>query len=276
MSAHTNAVAKTAPSTLILLREDIAGVAVLTLNDPETRNSLSEAMLEALGDALTAIAHDKSVRAVVLAANGPAFSAGHNLKELSRRRSDEDGGRAYFKHMMTTCSIMMQQIVTLPQPVIAAVQATATAAGCQLVASCDLAVASRTAKFATPGVNIGLFCSTPMVALSRNVSRKHAMEMLLTGELIAAEHAARIGLINHVTEPGRERDEALKLAKTIAAKSALTVKLGKEAFYRQIEMPLHEAYSYTAEVMVENMLARDAEEGIGAFIDKRPPKWEDR
>ena len=276
MSAHTNAAAKTAPSTLILLREDIAGVAVLTLNDPETRNSLSEAMLEALGDALTAIAHDKSVRAVVLAANGPAFSAGHNLKELSRRRSDEDGGRAYFKHMMTTCSIMMQQIVTLPQPVIAAVQATATAAGCQLVASCDLAVASRTAKFATPGVNIGLFCSTPLVALSRNVSRKHAMEMLLTGELIAAEHAARIGLINHVTEPGRERDEAVKLAKTIAAKSALTVKLGKEAFYRQIEMPVHQAYSYTAEVMVENMLARDAEEGIGAFIDKRPPKWEDR
>ena len=276
MSAHTNAAAKTAPSTLILLREDIAGVAVLTLNDQETRNSLSEAILEALGDALTAIAHDKSVRAVVLAANGPAFSAGHNLKELSRRRSDEDGGRAYFKHMMTTCSIMMQQIVNLPQPVIAAVQATATAAGCQLVASCDLAVASRTAKFATPGVKIGLFCSTPMVALSRNVSRKHAMEMLLTGELIAAEHAARIGLINHVTEPGRERDEALKLAKTIAAKSALTVKLGKEAFYRQIEMPVHQAYSYTAEVMVENMLARDAEEGIGAFIDKRPPKREDR
>ena len=276
MSAHTTAAAKAAPSTLILLREDIAGVAVLTLNDPETRNSLSEAMLEALGDALTAIAHDKSVRVVVLAANGPAFSAGHNLKELSRRRSDEDGGRAYFKHMMATCSTMMQQIVKLPQPVIAAVQATATAAGCQLVASCDLAVASRTAKFATPGVNIGLFCSTPMVALSRNVSRKHAMEMLLTGEFITAEHAARIGLINAVTEPGRERDEALKLAKTIAAKSAVTVKLGKEAFYRQIEMPLDEAYSYTAEVMVENMLARDAEEGIGAFIDKRQPKWEDR
>ena len=277
MSAHTTAAAKAAPSTtLILLREDIAGVAVLTLNDPETRNSLSEAMLEALGDALTAIAHDKSVRVVVLAANGPAFSAGHNLKELSRRRSDEDGGRAYFKHMMATCSTMMQQIVKLPQPVIAAVQATATAAGCQLVASCDLAVASRTAKFATPGVNIGLFCSTPMVALSRNVSRKHAMEMLLTGELITAEHAARIGLINAVTEPGRERDEALKLAKTIAAKSAVTVKLGKEAFYRQIEMPLDEAYSYTAEVMVENMLARDAEEGIGAFIDKREPKWQDR
>ena len=276
MSAHTTAAAKTASSSLILLREDIAGVAILTLNDPETRNSLSEAMLEALGDALTAIAHDKSARAVMLAANGPAFSSGHNLKELSRRRSDEDGGRAYFKHMMSTCSIMMQQIVTLPQPVIAAVQATATAAGCQLVASCDLAVASRAAKFATPGVNLGLFCSTPMVALSRNVSRKHAMEMLLTGEMISAEHAARIGLINAVTEPGREREEALKLAKKIAAKSSLTVKLGKEAFYRQLEMPLAEAYRYTAEVMVENMLARDAEEGIGAFIEKRAPEWEDR
>jgi enoyl-CoA hydratase/carnithine racemase len=276
MSVHSTAAAKAAPSTLILLREDIAGVAVLTLNDPDTRNSLSEAMLEALGDALTAIAHDTSVRAVVLAANGPAFSAGHNLKELTSRRSDADGGRAYFKHIVTTCSTMMQQIVRLPQPVIAAVQATATAAGCQLVASCDLAVASRTAKFATPGVNIGLFCSTPMVALSRNVSPKHAMEMLLTGEMITTEHAARIGLINHVTEPGRERDVAIKLAETIGAKSAMTVKLGKEAFYRQIEMPLHQAYSYTTEVIVENMLARDAEEGIAAFIDKRSPEWEDR
>jgi enoyl-CoA hydratase/carnithine racemase len=177
---------------------------------------------------------------------------------------------------MTMCSTMMQQIVALPQPVVAAVQATATAAGCQLVASCDLAIASRSAKFATPGVNIGLFCSTPTVALSRNISRKHAMQMLLTGELITAEHAARVGLINAVTEPGREREEALQLAKTIAAKSAFTVRLGKEAFYRQIEMPLHQAYSYATEVMVQNMLARDAEEGIAAFIDKRPPRWEDR
>src|SRR3984957_2483590 len=273
---NAQAVAAAASSALILLREDVDDVAILTLNRPQARNSLSEATLEALSDALTAIAHDRAVRAVIIAANGPAFSAGHDLKELNQRRSDADRGRAYFKHIMGLCSSMMQQVVTLLQPVIAAVQATATAAGCQLVASCDLAVASRTAKFATPGVNIGLFCSTPMVALSRNVSRKHAMEMLLTGELITAEHAARIGLINHVTEPGRERDEALKLAKTIAAKSALTVKLSKEAFYRQIEMPVHEAYSYTAEVMVENTLARDAEEGIGAFIDKRPPKWEDR
>jgi enoyl-CoA hydratase/carnithine racemase len=170
----------------------------------------------------------------------------------------------------------MQQVVTLPRPVIAAVQATATAAGCQLVASCDLAVASRSAKFATPGVNIGLFCSTPMVALSRNVARKQAMEMLLTGEMITAQDALRIGLVNRVVAPGTERDEALTLAKTIAAKSASTVTIGKETFYRQIEMPLAEAYSYTSDVMVENMLAHDAEEGISAFIDKREPKWEKR
>jgi len=273
---HAAAVAA-APSSLILLREDFAGgIAVLTLNRPQTRNSLSEAMLEALGDALTAIAHDRTVRAVVLAANGPAFCSGHDLKELSAHRADADRGRGYFKHIMTACSTMMQQIVALPQPVIAAVQATATAAGCQLVASCDLAVASRDAKFATPGVNLGLFCSTPMVALSRNVARKHAMEMLLTGEMIAADEAKRIGLVNTVVAPGHERNAALALAKKIAAKSAVTVKIGKEAFYRQLEMPLADAYSYASEVMVENMLARDAEEGIGAFIEKREPKWEDR
>jgi enoyl-CoA hydratase/carnithine racemase len=276
MSArHANAVTSS-PSSLLLLREDLAGgVAVLTLNRPQTRNSLSEAVLEALGEAFTAIAHDRGVRAVVLAANGAAFSAGHDLKEFARHRTDADRGRAYFKQIMSACSALMQQIVTLPQPVIAAVQGTATAAGCQLVASCDLAVAARTAKFATPGVNIGLFCSTPMVALSRNVPRKHAMEMLLTGEMIPAEHAERIGLVNRVVAPGGERDAAIKLAKEIAAKSALTVKIGKEAFYRQAEMPLAEAYKYTSEVMVENMLARDAEEGIGAFIEKRQPKWED-
>ena len=271
-----SAAAKASDSSLILLREDVANVAVLTLNRPHALNSLSEAMLEALGDALTAIAHDDSVRVVVLAANGPAFSAGHDLKELYQHRADEDRGRTYFKHIMTMCSTMMQQIVALPQPVIAAVQATATAAGCQLVASCDLAVAAHSAKFATPGVNIGLFCSTPMVALARNVARKHAMGMLLTGEMISAEHAERIGLINRVVAPGSERAEALALAGKIGAKSALTVKIGKEAFYRQLEMPLAEAYQYASEVMVENMLARDAEEGIGAFIGKREPKWEDR
>lgn len=286
MNAHSNAqsaaTAKGAAtaSDLILLREDLtgdhSGVAVLTLNRPAARNSLSEAMLEALSDALTAIAHDKNVRVVVLAANGPAYCAGHDLKELDAHRKDDDRGRGHFKHIMTMCSDVMQQIVRLPQPVIAAVHATATAAGCQLVASCDLAVAASTAKFATPGVNIGLFCSTPMVALSRNVSRKHAMEMLLTGELIAAEDAARIGLINHVAAAGRERAEAIRLAQKIAAKSMLTVKTGKEAFYRQAEMPLAEAYKYASEVMVENMLARDAEEGISAFIEKREPKWQDR
>ena len=216
------------------------------------------------------------MRVVILAANGPAFCAGHDLKEITARRADPDRGRAYFHRIMTLCSTAMEQIVTLPQPVIAAVHATATAAGCQLVASCDLAVASQAAKFATPGVNIGLFCSTPMVALSRNVSRKHAMEMLLTGDLIAAEDALRIGLVNHVVAPGSTHDEALALAQKIAAKSALTVKIGKEAFYRQAEMPLAEAYKYTSEVMVENMLARDAEEGISAFIEKREPKWQDR
>ncbi len=277
MNAHSaTAAAAAATSSLILLREDFADVAVLTLNRPQSLNSLSEAMLEALGDALTAIAHDDRVRAVVLAANGPAFSAGHDLKELYRRRADEDGGRAYFKHIMSMCSSMMQQIVALPQPVIAAVQATATAAGCQLVGSCDLAVASRSAKFATSGINVGLFCSTPMVALSRNVARKHAMEMLVTGEMISAEHAERIGLVNRVVAPGSEREEALKLAKIIAAKSTRAIRLGKEAFYRQLEMPLAEAYKYTADVMVENLLGRDADEGIGAFIEKRKPKWEDR
>jgi enoyl-CoA hydratase/carnithine racemase len=277
MNAQTAAAKAAAVSPeLILLREDVGSIAILTLNRPAARNSLSEALLEALGDAFTAIAHESSVRAVVLAANGPAFSAGHDLKELNARRSDPDRGRAYFKHIMGLCSGVMQQIVTLPQPVIASVASTATAAGCQLVASCDLAVASSAAKFATPGVNIGLFCSTPMVALSRNVPRKAAMEMLLTGEPIPAEEALRIGLVNRVVTPGKERAEALKFAEKIAAKSTLTVKIGKEAFYRQAEMPLAEAYKYASEVMVENMLARDAEEGISAFIEKRDPTWQDR
>jgi len=275
MNAQT--AAATTASSVILLREDKGGgVAILTLNRPQTRNSLSEELLGALSDALEAIAQERSVRVVILAANGPAFSAGHDLKELNAHRSDHDRGRAYFKNIMGLCSGVMQQIVTLPQPVIAAVQATATAAGCQLVASCDLAIASDAAKFATPGVNIGLFCSTPMVALSRNVSRKHAMEMLLTGDLISADEALRIGLVNHVVAAGLEQAEALTLAEKIAGKSTLTVKIGKEAFYRQAEMPLADAYNYASAVMVENMLARDAEEGISAFIEKRGAKWQDR
>jgi enoyl-CoA hydratase/carnithine racemase len=275
MSAQTATAAST-PSPLVLLREDRGGIAILTLNRPEARNSLSKALLETLGEALSVIARDRTVRVVVLAANGPAFSAGHDLKELNAHRSGADRGRAYFKHIMGLCSRVMQQIVTLPQPVIASVQATATAAGCQLVASCDLAVASQAAKFATPGVNIGLFCSTPMVALSRNVSRKHAMQMLLTGDLISADEAARIGLVNEVVPAGQERAAAIKLAEKIAAKSTAIVKIGKQAFYWQAEMSLADAYDYASQVMVENMLARDAEEGISAFIEKRDPKWQDR
>ena len=260
----------------VLLREDADDIAILTLNRPQARNSLSEALIAALTDSLAAVATDKRARVVVIAANGPAFSAGHDMKEMTARRSDADRGRAYFKQLMDACATMMQAIVHLPKPVIACVQGPASAAGCQLVASCDLAVASRAAKFATPGVNIGLFCSTPMVALSRNMLRKHAMEMLLTGDMISADDAQRIGLVNRVVPAGTERDAALALARQIASKSALTVKIGKEAFYRQLEMSLADAYRYAADVMVENMLARDAEEGIGAFIEKRTPSWEDR
>ena len=260
----------------VLLRERDGDIAILTLNRPQARNSLSEALIVALATAWTDIAADKSVRAVVVAAKGPAFCAGHDMKELTARRTDPDGGRGYFRHIMTTCSAMMQQIVNLPQPVIAAVQGVATAAGCQLVASCDLAVASATARFATPGVDIGLFCSTPMVALSRNVARKVAMEMLLTGDMVLAEKAAQIGLINRVVAAGTERDAALTLARQIAGKSSHVLKIGKQAFYHQLELGLAEAYAYAAEVMTKNLMARDAEEGICAFIEKRDPTWEDR
>ena len=275
MSAQTAARSSEATAP-VLVRERVKDIAVLVLNRPQARNSLSEALLAELSAAFADIAHDKTVRAVVLAANGPAFCAGHDLKELTARRSDADGGRSYFRHIMTTCSATMQQIVNLPQPVIAAVQGVASAAGCQLVASCDLAVASAAAKFATPGVDIGLFCSTPMVALSRNVARKHAMEMLLTGEMVEAEQATRIGLINRVVPPGEERTSAIALAKKIAAKSSYVLKIGKQAFYRQAELGLADAYHYASEVMTENMMARDAEEGICAFIEKRDPTWKDR
>ena len=265
-----------APPPPVLRRELLGSIAVLTLNRPEARNSLSEALICELHAALAQIRDDGNVRAVVIAANGSAFSAGHDMKELTARRADADRGRAYFAHIMNACSAMMQAIVQLPKPVVAAVQGVATAAGCQLVASCDLAVASEAAAFATPGVDIGLFCSTPMVALSRNVPRKQAMEMLLTGEPVSATTARDIGLVNRVVAAGTERDAAIALAQKVALKSAYTVKLGKAAFYRQAEMNLAEAYRYAAEVMTENMMARDAEEGIGAFIEKRAPKWQDK
>jgi enoyl-CoA hydratase/carnithine racemase len=250
-----------------------AGALVLTLARPERRNSLSEAMLGALQAGLDEAARDAGVRAIVIAAKGPAFCAGHDLKELSSRRSDADGGRAYFAKIMRQCAEMMRSIVRCPKPVIAAVQGPASAAGCQLVASCDLAVAAEEASFATPGVNIGLFCSTPMVALSRNVPRKRAMEMLLLGEMLPAQAAAEYGLVNRVVPANKLMEEALGLARLIASKPAATLAVGKEAFYRQIEMPLAEAYDYAAGVMVTNMLHAEAKEGIGAFIDKRPPDW---
>jgi enoyl-CoA hydratase/carnithine racemase len=264
------------PTASPLLREDVGNIAVLTLDRPQARNSLSEAMLAALQQELDRLAGETRIHAVVLAANGPAFSAGHDLKELTAHRADPDQGRGYTRHIMESCSAMMLAILRLPQPVIAAVEATATAAGCQLVATCDLAVASSNAKFCTPGVHIGLFCSTPMVALSRNVGRKHAMEMLFTGDMVSADDAYRIGLVNRVVAPGAAREEALQLARKIAAKSAAVVRLGKEAFYRQLEMNVVDAYNYANEVMLRNMMARDAEEGMSAFVEKRTPVWEDQ
>jgi enoyl-CoA hydratase/carnithine racemase len=270
--------ADVAPSveTPPLARTRNGAIEILTLARPKSRNSLSEAMLGALAAAFADIRTDPAVRAVVLTAEGPVFSAGHDLKEMTAARARPDRGRAYYADIIGRCAAVMQAIVTLPQPVIAAVQGTATAAGCQLVASCDLAVAAAEAKFCTPGVNIGLFCSTPMVALSRNIGAKQALEMLLTGEMIDAGTAQAWGLVNRVVARDEVLNAALAMATQIAAKSAYTVKVGKEAFYRQREMPLSEAYAYATQVMVDNMLARDAEEGIAAFIDKRHPHWEDR
>ncbi|MCU0883427.1 MAG: enoyl-CoA hydratase [Beijerinckiaceae bacterium] len=257
-----------------VLREDQDGIATLTLNRPEQRNPLSEGMIAALSEALAGIASARTIKAVVLAATGPVFSAGHDLKEMSARRSDADRGRAYFSDVLGRCAALMQAIVRLPQPVIAAVEGVATAAGCQLVASCDLAVAGNRAQFCTPGVHIGLFCSTPMVPLSRNLSNKHAMEMLLLGEMIPAGDAARMGLVNRVVASGDALAEAHRLAAIIASKAPATIRTGKRAFYEQREMTLDAAYRHASAVMVENMLARDAEEGIGAFVAKRTPVWE--
>jgi enoyl-CoA hydratase/carnithine racemase len=244
----------------------------LTLANPPA-NTLSLQLMQALTGALAGAADDPSVRVVVIAAAGKIFCAGHDLKEMSARRADADRGRGFFTATMATCAALMQTIVRLPKPVIAEIDGPASAAGCQLVASCDLAIASDQATFATPGVNIGLFCSTPMVALSRNIANKHAMEMLLTGETIDAASARKFGLVNRVVPREYLAQVVGKYAETIAGKSPLTLKIGKEAFYRQAEMGLAEAYDYTAEVMVENMMARDAEEGIGAFLSKRPPHW---
>jgi enoyl-CoA hydratase/carnithine racemase len=251
------------------------GILRLTLNDSPRRNALSAAMLARLATCFERAESDASVRVIVLAAHGPAFCAGHDLKELTAARQTEDRGRGAFVEILRRCAELMQAIVHHRKPVIAEIAGVATAAGCQLVASCDLAYATPSARFAVPGVNIGLFCSTPMVALSRSVPNKAAMEMLLTGDLIAAEQAAAIGLINRVVPAGQLTDTVMALAGRIAARSSVTLAYGKQTFYRQKELPLAEAYAYTAAVMVDNMLDRDAEEGIAAFLEKRAPRWSD-
>jgi enoyl-CoA hydratase/carnithine racemase len=264
---------ETDSNSRILLTERRGRVSILTLNRPSARNSLSLDLMAALQDAVAREGSAKEVAALIIRGAPPAFCAGHDLREMQGRRLDADRGRAFFTETMVACAALMQTIIACPKPVIAAVNGIATAAGCQLVASCDLAVAGESAQFATPGVNIGLFCSTPMVALSRNVSRKAAMEMLLLGEMTPAAKAQELGLINRVVSDADVLDAAIGIAEKIAAKSPLTLAIGKKAFYRQAEMPLAEAYDYTANVMVENMLARDAEEGIGAFLEKRKPEW---
>lgn len=264
---------KSTDEALVLTARE-GSVLRLTLNRASARNALSESLMAALQAALDAAGHDPTVRVVIIAALGPAFSAGHDLKEMTPHWSDGDRGRQYFDRLLKQCAKLMQTIVRLPKPVIAEVQGIATAAGCQLVASCDLAVAADSARFATPGVNIGLFCSTPMVALSRNVARKEAMEMLLTGDMIPAARAREIGLVNRVVPAAALSAETMKFAQHIASKSGVSIRIGKEAFYRQLELGLSDAYAFASEVMTQNMLEAEAEEGICAFIDKREPKWE--
>lgn len=258
----------------ILERNDSNAIATLTLNSPERLNALSDEMLAALQSEFDALKQDNSVRAVILSGAGKAFCAGHDLKQMTAGRQAEDGGKAYFQDLFSRCATMMTTIRTLPQPVIAQVHGIATAAGCQLVASCDMAIAAAGTRFGVNGVNIGLFCSTPMVALSRNIPRKQAFEMLTTGEFIDTETAKTLGLINRAVEPDVLEQETRKLAETVASKLGAAVKVGKEAFYKQLEMDVDAAYSYTGDVMAQNMLYRDTAEGISAFLEKRTPKWD--
>lgn len=258
----------------LLERHDTNSIAHLKMNAPEKLNALSEEMLSALQSQFDSLQNDRQIRAVILSGSGKAFCAGHDLKEMTAGRQAEDGGKAYFTELFQKCSRMMTSIQKLPQPVIAQVHGIATAAGCQLVASCDMAVAADSTRFGVNGVNIGLFCSTPMVALSRNIPRKQAFEMLTTGQFINAERARELGLVNRIASEDELEEATTELAETVASKLAVAVKIGKEAFYNQLQMPLSEAYDYTGSVMAENMLFRDTEEGISAFIEKRDPNWE--
>ncbi|HXT06240.1 MAG TPA: enoyl-CoA hydratase [Roseiarcus sp.] len=262
--------------TPILTRDDDDGVATLTLSAPGNRNALSLLMIDSLIVALTEIDKDPTIRVAVIDGQGPALSAGHDLKEVQAHRNDEDRGAAYFEKLMGRCADLMRGITEMAKPVIAAVEGVATAAGCQLVAACDLAIAGEAARFALPGVNIGLFCSTPLVAVGRAVSRKAAMELALTGDLIDARRAEAIGLVNRVVAEGRALAEAQALAAKIAARSGVVVALGKRAFQRQIETTLSDAYAIASQAMIENLALADSAEGIAAFVEKRAPVWSDR
>ena len=257
----------------VLIRHDVGAIARLTLNAPQNLNALSDAMLAALAEHFITLATDPIIRVVILAGAGKAFCAGHHLREMQAGRSAPDQGRAYFADLFKRCADVMQMIPALPQPVIAEVHGVATAAGCQLVATCDMAIAATGTKFGVNGVNIGLFCSTPMVALTRNIPRKAAFEMLTTGQFIDTSRAAELGLINRHVPHDALKAETQSLAETLAAKLGSAVKIGKRAFYDQINLTLNDAYDHTAAVMVENMLWRDTDEGIAAFLEKRPPNW---
>lgn len=258
----------------ILERNDTGAIAHLRMNAPERLNALSDEMIAALQSEFDALKTDSSIRAVIISGAGKAFCAGHDLKQMTQGRQAPDGGQAYFKDLFDRCATMMQSIRALPQPVIAQAHGIATAAGCQLVASCDLAVAAEGTRFGVNGVNIGLFCSTPMVALTRNIPRKQAFEMLTTGQFIDATRAEHLGLINRTVPADQLETATRELAQTLAAKLGAAVKIGKQAFYTQMSMPLDQAYDYTGQVMVENMMHRDTQEGIAAFIDKRDPDWQ--
>ena len=262
-------------SNILITDKSSDGVLRLVLNDLQHKNALSEIMINSLLENINLASSDRSIKVIVIAAIGNVFCSGHDLKEITSARVNEDGGEKYFKELFTSCSNLMQLIINTPKPIIAEVNGVATAAGCQLVASCDLALASEDSRFATPGVNLGLFCSTPMVALSRNVSKKDAMAMLLTGDMISADKAKEIGLINDIYSTDDVTNQTMKLAQKIATKSSLTLATGKKAFYAQAEMNLSNAYEYTSKVMTDNLMRDDAKEGINAFIEKRDPDWQD-
>jgi enoyl-CoA hydratase/carnithine racemase len=257
----------------ILERNDTGAVAHLTMNAPERLNALSDEMLAALQEQIGALREDSSIRAIILSGRGKGFCAGHDIKQMTAGRQGADGGKAYFQDLFSRCTSVMMGLQSLPQPVIAQVHGIATAAGCQLVASCDLAIAAEGTKFGVNGVNIGLFCSTPMVALSRNIPRKQAFEMLTTGEFISADRAAELGLINRAVPAGQLEDATRTMAQTIASKLGAAVRIGKQAFYEQLQMPMDQAYAYTGDVIVENLLYRDTIEGMAAFVEKRSPDW---